>query len=235
MQTPALRTKAIVTRAVPYNESDMIITLVSVDYGKITATAKGCLKPKAKLRYSAEPLNFGDYVLSGKNGRYVVTECSQIESFATITADIEKYYAASLILDVLQKLSQEPQPEIFVHSLRAISQLAYGEDETDCVITDYLLTLLDLNGSKLDFRHCNVCSCDIEGVAYFKDADGIVCEHCKGIMGGIQIDRTSRAYLSGENRNIPHALRVKANLLLADFVNIMLGVRISTHYFTEQI
>lgn len=235
MQTPALRTKAIVTRAVPFGESDMIITLVSVEYGKITATAKGCLKPKAKLRYSAEPLNFGDYVLSGKNGRYVVTECSQIESFAPITADIEKFYGATLILDVLQRLSQEPQPEIFVQSLRALSQLAYGEDETDCVLTDYMLALLEQNGSKLDFRHCNICACDIDGVAYFKDADGIVCEHCKGLLGGIQIDRTSRAYLAGEKRDIPHALRVKANLLLADFVNIMLGVHISTHYFTEQI
>ncbi len=235
MQTPALRTKAIVTRAVPYGESDMIITLVSVDAGRITATAKGCLKPKAKLRYATEPLNFGDYVLSGKNGRYVITECSQIESFATVTADIEKFYASTLILDILQKLSQEPQPEIFVHSLKAISQLAYGEEDADCVIADYLLGLLDLNGSKLDFRHCNVCSCDIEGTAYFKDADGIVCEHCKGLMGGIQIDKTSRAFLSGEERNIPHAMRVKANLLLADLVNIMMGVHISTHYFTEQI
>ena len=50
MQVEAIKTKAIVTRAVPYRESDMIVTLVSVDFGKITASARGCLKPKAKLR-----------------------------------------------------------------------------------------------------------------------------------------------------------------------------------------
>ena len=63
-----LKTKAIVVRAVPYHETDMIVTLVSLEYGKLTATARGCLKPKAKLRYAAEPMNFGDYLLSGKNG-----------------------------------------------------------------------------------------------------------------------------------------------------------------------
>ncbi len=235
MQTADLKIKAIATRAVPYNESDMIVTLVGVECGKITATAKGCLKPKAKLRYSAEPMNFGDYVLTGRGGRYVITECSQIESFSTITRDIEKYYAASLVLEVLTKLSVEPQPELFLCALKTLNNLAFTEQEADEVVTDFLLEVLKNCGNELDFDHCNVCKCNIDGTAYFKDADGIVCEHCKGLDGYIPIDQTSRKYLSGENRNISHELRVKANLLLSEFVYITSGVRIGTHYFTEQI
>lgn len=234
MQTAELKVKAIVTRAVPYNESDMIITLVGVDTGRITATAKGCLKPKAKLRYSAEPLNFGDYVLSGKNGRYVVTECSQIEAFSPITLDIERYYIATMILDVLQKTSQEPQPDIFLIALESLNELAYTDIPADDCATSFLSRLLKCNGIRLDFSHCNSCGCDIEGSAYFKDSDGIVCEHCKG-FNSIEIDNTTRKYLSGEEVDIPHALKAKANMLLSELVNITLGVRISTHYFTEQI
>lgn len=234
MQTADLKVKAIVTRAVPYNESDMIVTLVGVETGKITATAKGCLKPKAKLRYAAEPMNFGDYVLTGRNGRYVITECSQIESFSAITLDIERYYAASLTLEVLQKLSIDSQPDLFIHALETLNNLAYTDKEPDVIVTDFLLSALKDNGNELDFAHCNVCKCDLDGAAYFKDADGVVCGHCKG-FDGIPIDATQRQYLSGENRNIPHFLRVKANLLLSDFVYIMLGVSIGTHYFTEQI
>ena len=124
MQTADVKVKAIVTRAVPYNESDMIVTLVGVDTGVLTATAKGCLKPKAKLRYAAEPMNFGDYVLSGRNGRYIVTECSQIESFSSITYDIEKYYAASMILETLQRGSKDANPDLFILSLKALDALA---------------------------------------------------------------------------------------------------------------
>lgn len=235
MQTADLKIKAIATRALPYNESDMIVTLVGVECGRITATARGCLKPKAKLRYSAEPMNFGDYVLSGRGGRYVITECSQIESFSSITADIDRYYAASLVLEVLQKLSVEPQPDLFVCALKTLNNLAYTDAETDEIVTDFLLETLKICGNELDFAHCNLCMCNLEGTAYFKDSDGVVCEHCKGLDGYIPIDETTRKYLSGENRAIPHALRVKANLLLSEFVYITSGVRIGTHYFTEQI
>ena len=233
MQTADVKVKAIVTRAVPYNESDMIVTLVGVDTGVLTATAKGCLKPKAKLRYAAEPMNFGDYVLSGRNGRYIVTECSQIESFSDITCDIEKYYTASMILETLQRGSKEANPELFILSLQALNTLAYHECDTDDVARDYLLGFLDISGNKLDFAQCNVCKCDIHSNAYFKDADGIVCEHCKG-LDGILVDSVSRGYLAKQT-NISHPLKVKANLLLADFVYMMTGVRISIHYFTEQI
>lgn len=233
MQTADVKVKAIVTRAVPYNESDMIVTLVGVDTGVLTATAKGCLKPKAKLRYAAEPMNFGDYVLGGKNGRYVITECSQIESFSQITCDIERYYAASLVLETLQKGSREANPELFVLALKTLDELAYGEENADDVVRDFLLELLAIFGNGLDFAHCNVCKCDIEGNAYFKDADGIVCEHCRG-LDGILVDGVTRAYLAKQT-DISHPLKVKANILLADFVYMMTGVRISTHYFTEQL
>ena len=233
MQTADVKVKAVVTRAVPYNESDMIVTLVGVDTGVITATARGCLKPKAKLRYAAEPMNFGDYVLRGRGGRYVVTECSQIESFSAITCDIEKYYAASLVLETLQKGSKEANPDLFIIALKTLDTLAYGEAEADDAVRDFLLELLNISGNGLDFEHCNVCKCDIEGNAYFKDADGIVCEHCKG-LDGILVDSVSRAYLA-KKTDISHPLKIKANILLADFVYMMTGVRISTHYFTEQL
>lgn len=235
MHTASIKIKAIAIRAVPYNESDLIVTLVGVECGKITATAKGCLKPKAKLRYAAEPMNFGDYVLSGNNGRYVITECSQIDSFCEVTKDIERYYAASLVLEVLQKLSQESQPDLFVIAIETLSELAYGSRDSDCIVTDFLLRVLDKNGSGLDFAHCSVCGCEIDGAAFFKDGDGIVCEHCRGMNGAIPVDAITRLYIIGANRDIPRTLKVKANILLSEFVYIMLGVRIGTHYFTEQI
>ncbi|MCQ2603339.1 MAG: DNA repair protein RecO, partial [Clostridia bacterium] len=108
---------AIVTRATRYHETDMIVNLVSLEEGRITATARGCLKPKAKLRYAAEPMNFGEYMLSGSGDRYIIADCSQIESFSPITYDLDKFYASSLILEVLQKLSAISQPQLFMHAI----------------------------------------------------------------------------------------------------------------------
>ena len=230
-----LKTKAIVVRAVPYHETDMIVTLVSAEYGKLTATARGCLKPKAKLRYAAEPMNFGDYLLGGKAGRYVIADCSQIESFLPITSDIDKYYAASLTLEVLSKLTpDDAQPALFVDALGALNELAYGEREADEIVTDFLLAALNDNGNSLDFAHCGICGCLIEGDAFFSVADGIVCEHCK-TFGCTLVDKVSRAYISGENRAISHALKLRANLVLSEIIYELLGTRIGSHYFAEQL
>ncbi|MBR4801002.1 MAG: DNA repair protein RecO [Clostridia bacterium] len=230
-----LKTKAIVVRAVPYHETDMIITLVSPEYGKLTATARGCLKPKAKLRYAAEPMNFGDYLLNGKGERYIIVDCSQIESFSSVTYDIEKFYAASLVLEVLAKLTpDEPEPALFLDALSALNDLTYSKKDTDEVVTDFLLAVLKDNGSDLDFSHCNVCKCDLTGDAYFDVADGIVCEHCKN-FGATVIDGVSRAYIGGENRDIPHELKARANMLVAEILYSLLGTRIGSHYFAEQL
>ena len=230
-----LKTKAIVVRAVPYHETDMIVTLVSAEYGKLTATARGCLKPKAKLRYAAEPMNFGDYLLSGKNGRYIIADCSQIESFSSVTADIDKYYAASLTLEVLSKLTpDEPQPGLLIAALAALGDLAYEDKDTDEIVTDFLLFALNYNGNDLDFKRCNVCKCDIVGDAFFDVADGIVCEHCKN-FGATVVDAVSRAYIAGENRDISHELKMRANRTLAEIMYELLGTRIGSHYFAEQL
>lgn len=233
MQTAEIKVKAICVRAVPYRESDMIVTLVGVETGKITASVRGCLKKGAKLRYAAEPLNFGDYVLVGKSGKYVVTECSQIDSFNAVTADIDRYYAACMTLNTLEKLCEEAQPRVMLAALRALNDLAYSDNPTDRIETDFLLKVLEESGISLDFANCNVCKCSLESVAYFNNADGIVCAHCKA-YDALPIDAISRAYIAGEGYP-SHSLRVKANILLCELVYNMLGVRIGTQYFTEQL
>lgn len=230
----AKKVTAIVTRAVPYNETDMILTLVTLEEGRMTATAKGCLKPKAKLRYAAEPMNFGEYMLTGRPDRLIVAECAQIEGFSAITYDIDKYYAASLVLEVLQKLSPESQPQIFMHAVGTLKEMAYTDKEAADCVTDFLLHALDDNGYRLNFKVCNDCKCVLDGDCAFSESDGVVCRHCAGFDTFV-IDAVSRAYLASEERNIPKQLKNRANILLSDIVYSMLGVKINSQYFTEKL
>lgn len=227
-----IKVNAIVTRAVPYNESDIIVTLVSVEQGTLTATAKGCLKPKAKLRFAAEIMNFGEYRLIGGNGRYIIADCSQFEAFSSITADIEKFYAASLILELLQKLSPDAQPRLFMNAVSALDALANKDADADETVTDFMLGALETGGCGLDFSHCAVCGCDLEGGAAFSGSYGIICRHCAPLEAE-RIDAVSRGYISGENRNIPKQLKQKSNIALSQMVYCVLGARVSNHYFTE--
>ena len=230
----AKKVTAIVTRAVPYGDADMILTLVSVEDGKLTVTAKSCLKPKAKLRYATEPMNFGEYMLAGKPERLVLADCAQIDSFSPITLDIEKYYSATLILEGLQKLSLESNPSLFMHAISVLKAMAYEGKSADDAVADFFLYALADNGYQVNFSNCGSCGCIIEDDAVFSEKDGIVCPHCAEFKG-VVIDSISRKYISGEDRDIPSNLKTKANMILADIIGQVLGLKIGKHYFTEFI
>ena len=52
----------VVTRAVNYRDHDRILTLVTRERGKLTATARGCRKPQSKLLTAASPFCYGEYL-----------------------------------------------------------------------------------------------------------------------------------------------------------------------------
>lgn len=226
------KVKAIVTRAVPYRDADMVLTLVTLEEGRMTASARGCLKPKAKLRFAATPMNFGEYMLAGKGDRYIVTDCVQYDSFSPITQDIENYYASSLVLELLARLSPSPQPGLFLAAVRELEALAYHGKRGRDSACDFMLAALREGGNGLNLRVCSACGCIVDGEAAFSEADGIVCPHCAP-WDAVKIDAVTRAYLSGENRDIPDEFKTKANLLLADLTDKMLGVRPDRSYFKE--
>lgn len=227
------KVKAIVTRAVPYRESDMVLTLVSLEEGRLTASARGCLKPRAKLRYAAEPMNFGEYMLAGKGDRYIVTDCVQYDSFSPVTADIDKYYAACMILELLTKLSPESQPGIFLGAVKELKAMAYEGKDARSAACDFLLSALREGGNGLDFSVCADCGCILEGDAAFSDSDGIVCPHCAP-WDAIRVDAASRAFIAGENRDVPEAIKIRAVMSLSDFLYRTQGVRPDSSYFKEQ-
>ena len=76
-----VKVNAIVIRAVDYKDNDRILTLYSLEKGKITAGIKGVKKAGAKLKFASEPFCFAEYILAEKNGRYTVTSASYYESF----------------------------------------------------------------------------------------------------------------------------------------------------------
>lgn len=228
-----LKVKAIALRAVPYKESDLIVTLASVEEGVLTATVKGALKAGAKLRYAASPFNFGDYVLAeGKSGRYTVTECSQIDGFINVVNTLESYYAGAFVLDALSKLLKQPSPNIMVSALKTLGELNAGGDGMDAA-RDFMLDALRSEGARLNFEVCSSCGCMIEDKAYFHDFEGITCANCAR-ADAIELETATYLYLA-RGEAIPYASKLKANITLLNILNNLLGVNISARYFTEQL
>ena len=48
-------------KAIDYKDNDRLVTLYASGKDKLTAVAKGCKSPKAKLKFAASPFCFGNY------------------------------------------------------------------------------------------------------------------------------------------------------------------------------
>ena len=65
-----LHTKALVLRETAYKESDKILTLLTQEQGKLTASARGCRRKGSPLAAGSQLLVWSDFILYEYQGRW---------------------------------------------------------------------------------------------------------------------------------------------------------------------
>ncbi len=179
-----IKVRALVTGGTDYKDSDKLITLCSVEQGRITAQLKGCRKQKSKLRFCGAPFCFGEYILSEKNGYYVVTGATAIDQFSSISADLDRFYAGSVMLETLNKVTKEGDDIaiIVANALTHLKTLCYEETvDEGIVLLSFFLTLFKQSGYALNFDSCRACRARSFTKKYFsKEHGGLVCNICSG-------------------------------------------------------
>ena len=78
---------AVVARATNYRDHDRILTLITRERGRLTATARGCRKPQSKLLSCTQPFCYGEYELQERDGRFYVRGCDIHEIFYDLRLD----------------------------------------------------------------------------------------------------------------------------------------------------
>lgn len=157
----ALESKVIgiVIKSINYSENDKILTLLTTEKGIISAKIKGCKSPKSKLRYASSPLSFGEYFLV-KSGKYLlVKSCNQYENFINISLDVDKYYLASLILEIIYKTQkfENDTSKVFVEVLKLLKDINYENISTYFYGCKIFLKLLEVLGFGINNKICGIC------------------------------------------------------------------------------
>ncbi len=173
---------ALCVRTVDYKDNDRLITLCTAEKGKILAKATGCKTPKAKLKYAASPLCFGEYLLIDNGGRYTLKGCEAYDTFQDLAVDIKRYYAGFSILEWLDKLSNDDETatcrELLSAGVTALKNLTYEvEIPPEKPLCDFLVSSLEILGYGLNFDTCAVSGKRLKGerVCYDFFVGGVVC------------------------------------------------------------
>ena len=123
-----MRTKALVLRAVDYKESDKILTLLTQESGKLTASARGCRKKGSPVAAGVQLLAWSDLVLYEYRGRWTVKEAAVEREFLGLRRDVERLALACYFAEAAEALAVEdvPAPELLslvLNSLYALDQM----------------------------------------------------------------------------------------------------------------
>ena len=174
-----LKVDALVLRTADYGENDKMLTLFSLQRGKISAAAKGVRKAGAKLRFAAQPFCFAEYVLVKRGERCTVISAANTDGFYALREDIGKFYAAACVCGVCDALLYDGivNEALFLYAVNALRAMCDG-DAAEALIA-FCIRACELSGYRLSLRGCAGCGAELDGRAFFDVADGsFSCAEC---------------------------------------------------------
>src|ERR1051326_6329934 len=99
-------TEAIVLRAMPYGESDKIVSFLTETHGKISGIAKGAKRSRKRFANSLEPLSLVEVRFQERpQSSLVFLLSAELRSaFKTLTSNLEAIAAASYVIEITDRL-----------------------------------------------------------------------------------------------------------------------------------
>lgn len=173
------KTDAVVLRSVDYRDNDKILTLLSADKGKITVGIKGVRRNGAKLRFASEPFVFAEYVYVSKGGRNTVTGAYLHDEFFELRTDVEKYYCACALSEVVTGILPEgvSDARYFLSVLKSLKDICYGDERV--ALANLLFESVSFSGFLPDLTGCGNCGAELSGELFFDFSTGrFFCPEC---------------------------------------------------------
>lgn len=199
---PAYRLRALVLRKTKLGETDLIVTLLAADGRQVRAVAKGARKPGARLGGKLEPPAVVDLLLHTGRNLEVVSEAQLVKRHAGVLGDYDRVTAASVVADVLEKLSLADQAEerLFPLAEATLAQLESASgDAIPALVGAFLAKALAMAGYRPSLGTCAACGeADADAGVFSFAAGGALCAACaeRDTSGAVRVSAEARAALA---------------------------------------
>jgi DNA repair protein RecO (recombination protein O) len=177
-------TPAIVLRRVAYGEADLIVTMLGLHTGRVSALARGARKSTRRFAGGLGPALAGEAVLRDRPG----AELLALESFDArvdrprLSGDLAKTAHAAYAVELCDRLCPTRQPEraVFAWLDEFLGRLDAGSATAER-LRIFELGLLRALGLGPSFARCAACGrADLgdEDVGFRPEAGGVFCSGC---------------------------------------------------------
>jgi DNA repair protein RecO (recombination protein O) len=183
---PSYPIRALVLRKTKLGEADLIVTLLASDGSQVRAVAKGARKPRSRFGARVEPYSIVDLLLHTGRTLEVIAEAESVAPHGGLRSDLDRSSAASVIADVLDKISLQGQVEPKLFDMASVTLDVLEEAPIEAlraVVAAFLLKALAMQGYRPVFDACASCGAvaDATGAVPFSmEAGGCLCDDCAG-------------------------------------------------------
>lgn len=195
----SLSTSAIILRRIEYGDFDLILSLLTLDKGKISVIAKSARKSSKRFGGILELFAVLKIVCaSGRRGGLpVLQEATLLRPFPTIRANIRHTAYASYWAELVDTWSEEgySQPELYRLLEYALTELDRGQKSAEVMSVMFQVRFLMLSGHRPNLRSCQSCRREIDRIdarVFFFEAarGGLVCGRCRAATAeGLPLSR----------------------------------------------
>ncbi len=187
MDMRSVTTEALILRGRDYSEGDRILVLLTRDFGKLPALAKGVRKPKSKLKAATQLFSYSKLTLNKSGSMGIVTQGETVQSLYGLREDLNKIACASYVGEMVDiaMADYKPSEDLFVLTASVLTLLEQAEDPY-VILKFFELRLLSAMGYRPQLEKCVACNRSLrQGTFYLVPArGGVVCNACRGTYTG---------------------------------------------------
>lgn len=202
MATYALR--ALVLKKTKLGEIDTIVSLLSDEGKHVRAVAKGMRKPGSRIGGRLEPYGVVDLLIRSGRSLDIIVEVETVRTRAAIYAEYNRSVTASVVVDVIDKLSLEGQvePRIFGLADATLEVLeSASAEKLRIILTGFLVKAMAMHGCRPVFDRCACCSRPTGHSAsrrFSLSEGGTICSGCFGAAAHSMTASSESCALLGE-------------------------------------
>jgi len=190
----SFRVEAVVLRHNDWGEADRLLSLFTLELGKVRAVAKGVRKLRSRKAGHLEPFTRTSLLLARGRETLLVTQAETVDAYLPLREDLMCTTYASYVVELLDRFTYEEGENgalfrLLVETLsrlassRALEKPADANSERllqELSVRYYEMRLLDLVGFRPQLFYCLGCQQEIKPQDQFFSASrgGVICPNC---------------------------------------------------------
>lgn len=171
--------EGIIVRTTDYGESHKITAIYSREAGKISAMARGAKKTNSRLASVSQLFTYGYFLIQTGRGLGTLQQGEIVSSFRGLKEDIFKTAYASYIVEMVDRSTQDHEPNPYLFELLYQSLHYISEDYDAEIITNiFEMKMLQVLGLYPEMKRCSLCGATEGTFGFSIKENGLICHRC---------------------------------------------------------